>query len=107
MLPIPFALGQGFRSSGRSPLKLSLNVTSASLGSELLEAVQKHFTVNLVPDERGYLKTFGLGPNEYLFNAEGTGLGAALITLFSSPSVRPFTVGELYRAIVEVQRRQL
>jgi hypothetical protein len=76
-------------------------------GSELLEAAEEHFAVNLAPDEGGYRATFGLGPNEYLFNAEGTGLGAASITLFSSRSVRSFTVGELYQALVEVQRRQL
>ncbi len=63
--------------------------------------------VNLAPDESGYRATFGLGPNEYLFNAEGTGFGAALTTLFSNPSVRAFTVGELYQAVVRVQQRQL
>ena len=72
-------------------------------GSELLEAAQKRFRVNLAPDETGYRGTFGLGPNEYLFNSEGFGFGAAAIALFSNHSVRAFTVGELYRALVKAQ----
>lgn len=72
-------------------------------GSELLEAAQKRFQINLAPDETGYRRTFGLGPNEYLFNSEGFGLGTATITLFSNHSVRAFTVGELYRALVKAQ----
>lgn len=73
-------------------------------GSDLLEAAQKHFRVILASDEGGYRATFGLGPNEYLFNAEGSGIGAALITLFTTASVRAFTVGELHQAIVKLQR---
>ena len=68
-------------------------------GAELLEAAEKNFMVNLASDEGGYRAAFGLGPNEYLFNSEGFGLGAAIITLFSHPSVRAFTVGELYQAM--------
>jgi hypothetical protein len=71
-------------------------------GSELLDAAGKHFMVNLASDKTGYRAAFGLGPNEYLFNSEGFGLGAAIITLFSNPSVRAFTVGELYQALVKV-----
>ena len=72
-------------------------------GSNLLEAAEKHFIVNLASDEGGYRAAFGLGPNEYLFNSEGFGLGAAMITLFSHSSVRAFTVGELYQAILKAQ----
>jgi acyl carrier protein len=73
-------------------------------GSDLLEAAQKRFRVNLAPDEDGYRTIFGLGPNEYLFNSEGFSIGSGgtdMITLFTNtnPSVRAFTVGELYEAI--------
>jgi hypothetical protein len=73
-------------------------------GSDLLEAVQKRFRVNLAPHEDGYRTIFGLGPNEYLFNSEGFSIGSGgtdMITLFTNtnPSVRAFTVGELYEAI--------
>ena len=72
-------------------------------GSDLLEAVQKRFSVNLAPDESGYRTTFNLRPNEYLFNSEGFSIGSGgtdMITLFTNtnPSVRRFTVGELYEA---------
>jgi hypothetical protein len=63
----------------------------------LLDAAQKKFGVDLAP------ATFGLGPNEYLFNAEGFGLGAAFITLFTNPSIRAFTVGKLYHAVVKAR----
>jgi acyl carrier protein len=73
-------------------------------GSELLKAAQKKFGVDLAPDESGYRKIFGLGPNEYLFNSEGFGLGAGLMTLFTTSSVRAFTVGELFKAIQKAQQ---
>ena len=59
--------------------------------------------VNLASDEGGCRAAFGLGPNEYLFNSEGFGLGAAMITLFSHSSVRAFTVGELCQARFKAQ----
>jgi hypothetical protein len=71
-------------------------------GSELLEAAQKRFKVNLTDGENGYRTIFQLGLNEFLFNSEGfsPGFGGGdIITLFSnpntSPTVRSFTVGEL------------
>jgi acyl carrier protein len=73
-------------------------------GSELLEAAQKKFGVDLAPDESGYRKIFGLGPNEYLFNSAGFGPVAGLMTLFTTPSVRAFTVGELFKAIQQAQQ---
>jgi hypothetical protein len=65
-------------------------------GSALLEAAQKKFGVDLAPNEAGYRRIFGLGPNEYLFNSEGFGL--------SSFTVRAFTVGELHEAIRKAHR---
>jgi len=61
-------------------------------GSALLEAAEKKFGVDLAPNETGYRRIFGLGPNEYPFNSEGFGL--------RSLTVRAFTVGELHEAIL-------
>lgn len=73
-------------------------------GSDLLEAAQKRFKVDLAPDEGGYRTIFNLRPNEYLFNSEGFSIesgGTDMITLFTNtnPSVRAFTVGELCEAV--------
>jgi hypothetical protein len=79
-------------------------------GAELLEAAEKRFNVSLTDGENGYRTIFKLGPNEFLFNAEGFSLGFAggdIITLFSNPNtiqtVRSFTVGELYGAIQQAR----
>ncbi len=71
-------------------------------GCELLEATEKRFEVRLSSDERGYRDTFGLGFNEFLFHGEGLSFGPPpLITLFGTEKVRPFTVGELHRAVCQ------
>jgi hypothetical protein len=64
-------------------------------GSALLEGAQKRFGVNFATYGGGYRNIFGLGPNEYLFNPEGFGLGVE--------TVRAFTVGELHKAIRKAQ----
>ena len=111
--PTPNDVAAFVRAWGRFPAKRlicaetqferDLGITGDD-GSELLEAAQKKFGVDLAPDENGYRKIFGLGPNEYLFNSEGFGLGAGLMTLFTTPSVRAFTVGELFKAIQKAQQ---
>jgi acyl carrier protein len=71
-------------------------------GSDLLIATEKQFCIRLSSEESGYRETFGLEPNEYLFNSEGFGMGAGLsdlITIFNTPTVRAFTVGELFSAV--------
>jgi hypothetical protein len=73
-------------------------------GGELLEAAQKQFKMNLTDGENGYRTIFKLDLNEYLFNSEEFSIGPGdtdMITLFTNtnPSVRAFTVGELYEAI--------
>jgi len=69
-------------------------------GCELLEATEKRFNVTLSSDEQGYRKTFNLGPNEFLFHAEGIGPWPPYpLTIFTAPVVRAFTVGELYNAV--------
>jgi acyl carrier protein len=85
-------------------------------GPDLLEAVEKRFNVCLDSNELPFQVLFNLGPNEALFNPEGLWLVAPeIITIFGphppSPGeyvVRPFTVGELHRAIqmvIEVRPR--
>jgi acyl carrier protein len=62
-------------------------------GSDLLIATEKKFGVKLSSE------TFSLEPNEYLFNSEGFGVVHGIMTLFNTPTVRAFTVGELYEAV--------
>ena len=72
-------------------------------GDDLLVAAEKEFEVKLGNEETGVRETFNLQPDEYLFDAEGWGPSLAeLISLFSgspSPTVRSFTVGELFEAV--------
>jgi hypothetical protein len=56
-------------------------------GGVLLQAVQKHLAIELSTEADGYRKVFGLDPYEYLFNPE-----------------RALTVGDLYDALIKVQR---
>ena len=68
-------------------------------GSDLLIATEKRFGVGLSTAEDGYRKTFNLGTHEYLFNSEGFGVVPELVSIFSTSTVRAFTVGELYGAV--------
>lgn len=74
-------------------------------GVELLEKVERRFGVELGDQDDGIRQTFGLGPNEYLFTAEGIGGLIDLIRWLGGkpePKVRQFTVGELYDALVRL-----
>jgi len=68
-------------------------------GGDLLHQIEKHFAVQLSTKEDGYRKTFGLGENEYLFNSEGFPLWE-LLPFVPKSTVRVFTVGELYDAVL-------
>lgn len=70
-------------------------------GCDLLEATEKHFGVGLSSPEDGYRRTFDLAPQEFLFHSEGLGWGLSdIITLFRPPpSIRAFTVGDLFEAV--------
>ncbi|QNI31299.1 DUF1493 family protein [Alloacidobacterium dinghuense] len=70
-------------------------------GSDLLEATEKRFRVTLASEEKGLRETFNLGPNEYLFHSEGWDIFPFRFTsLFGvEPTVREFTVGELFEAV--------
>jgi acyl carrier protein len=69
-------------------------------GSDLLVATEKRFGISLSSEEEGYRKTFNLAANEYLFHPEGFGTVYAVISIFNTPTVRAFTVGELFAAVV-------
>lgn len=71
-------------------------------GDDLLKATEQRFDVTLGCEETGVRETFNLGPNEYLFHSEGWSLFPSRFTsLFDSiePTVREFTVGELFEAV--------
>lgn len=78
-------------------------------GTDLLEATEKRFEVRLGNEETGLRDTFNLQPNEYLFHSEGWGPSPAeIISLFSdspSPTVRCFTVGELFEAVKGIRAK--
>jgi hypothetical protein len=63
-------------------------------GCDLLRETEVRFGVALSSKEHGYRQTFTLGPDEYLFHAEGLDI----FGLCSGP-VREFTAGELYDAV--------
>jgi hypothetical protein len=67
-------------------------------GTDLLEATQKRFDV----DWADIREAFKLGPNEYLFHGEGFGLFPLwLVETGARPSIRPFTVGDLYDVVCQ------
>jgi len=71
-------------------------------GNDLLEATEKRFDVTLCSEETGVRGTFNLGPNEYLFHSEGRDVFPFRFTaLFNAaePTVREFTVGELFEVV--------
>jgi hypothetical protein len=72
-------------------------------GSYLLQAVEKHFAVQLSSETDGYQKTFGLGRDEYLFNSESFPIWQ-LLPFVRRSTVRAFTVGELHTALATVSR---
>ena len=81
-------------------LEADLGITGDD-GVELLEEAEKRFGVCFVTEERSFKETFGLGENEYLFNAEGLDLlGMRRLTgwIRKEPRyvVTDLTVGELW-----------
>ena len=73
-------------------------------GADLLEAVERKFHVAFTED------SFCLGVNEYLFGAEGIVPSRdELISIFGlgpEPTVRSFTVGELYEAVLSELKKK-
>ncbi len=70
-------------------------------GADLLEATERKFGVILSDENKELRETFNLEPNEYLFHSEGLDLFSPFQTIFGRdvPTVRRFTVGELYEAV--------
>jgi len=70
-------------------------------GADLLEATEKKFGVVLSAEDRGLRETFNVEPNEYLFHSEGFDIAPTILSIFGreAPTVREFTVGELFEAV--------
>lgn len=86
-------------------LEADLGVTGDD-GAALLEEAACHFEVQLASPGAGYRSTFSLGPDEYLFHAEGIALpGLAGIVRWlrraPRPVIRDLTVGALHEALVQ------
>lgn len=84
-------------------LEADLGITGDD-GVELLEEAEQRFGVCFVTEERSFKETFGLGENEYLFNAEGLdllGVRRLIGWVRKEPRcvVRDLTVGELWRVL--------
>ena len=77
-------------------------------GSDLLEEAARYFGADLASHD-GYRTTFGLGPSEYLFHAEGldlVGVGKVMDWIFgrTRPVARDLTVRQLHEAICRTRR---
>jgi hypothetical protein len=107
MLQILFAHGVVFQSSARSTLKPSLSVTWASpeMTVRSCSKLRRRNSAWIWPRMRADIATsLSSAQTEFLFNSEGFGPVAGLMTLFTTPSVRAFTVGELFKAIQRAQQ---
>lgn len=76
-------------------------------GCDLLKATEKRFKVALSSEEHGYRKTFNLGPDEFLFHAEGFGPDLRTFLGRPVPAVVTFTVGALYDAVQEALAKKV
>jgi hypothetical protein len=77
-------------------------------GNDLLVATEKRFGVTLCSEETEMRETFNLGPNEYLFHSEGWDPFPFRFTSLLNavePTVREFTVGELFEAVRKAKGR--
>jgi hypothetical protein len=90
----------GFRPDKRiapdMQFETDLGITGGD-GDELLEAVENNYGIQFTRE------SFGLDPNEYLFNSEGMDIFGVLIRLVRrkpEPEIRSFTVGKLHHAIL-------
>jgi hypothetical protein len=85
-------------------LERDLGITGDD-GGELLEEIQNKFGVSFAGSDGSLRKAFGLAPDEYLFHSEGFSpfLFIASLLGFSIEKVKPLSVGQLYRVIVELK----
>ena len=89
-------------------LEADLGITGDD-GIEVLEEAEKRFGVSFATEERSFKETFGLGENEYLFNAEGLdllGVRRLIGCIRREPNcvVRDLMVGKLWQVLMFVKR---
>ena len=100
-----FRLSRKRKIAPESELEADLGITGDD-GCDLLRATEQRFDIRLCSEEHGYGETFNLGPNEFLFHSEGFGPDVLAIFGRPSPTIRAFTVGELYSAVQEALRKK-
>ena len=81
-------------------------------GEDLLEDCEEAFGVELATEEDGYMKTFSLAENEYLFTGEGIDFFGICrfmrwVRGIPEPVIRDLTVGELHAALVNAVKEQV
>ncbi len=81
-------------------------------GEDLQEDCEEAFGVQLTTEEDGYMKTFSLAENEYLFTGEGIdffGICRFMRWLHGIPEpvIRDLTVGELHAVLVKAVKEQV
>ncbi|MDP2769369.1 MAG: DUF1493 family protein [Giesbergeria sp.] len=83
-------------------LERDLGITGDD-GDELLEALQKRFSVSFTGSDGTLREAFGLEKDEYLFHSEGFSLFLMIANLFgfSIEKVKPLTVAQLHHVILD------
>ncbi len=92
--------------TGYTALESDLGITGDD-GIELLEEIEKQFSLSFAGEDGTIRAVFDLEKNEYLFHSEGFNPFASLLLLFGidSEKVKPVTVGQLYEAAVKAKSR--
>lgn len=88
--------------SGDSLLERDLGITGDD-GDELLQAIQERFGVSFAGADGTLREAFGLEKNEYLFHSEGFSFLVMIANFFgfSIENVKPLSVAQLHRVILE------
>jgi hypothetical protein len=76
-------------------------------GIELLEDIEKQFSLSFACQDGTIRDVFGLKDGQYLFHSEGGTPFDLLLSLFGvdTEKVKPITVGQLYEAAVKAKNR--
>lgn len=86
--------------TGATLLEDELGITGDD-GCELLQEMESVFKVSFAGADGSLREAFGLDGDQFLFHGEGW----KLLALFRKENVKPLSVGELHRVIVERQQR--
>ncbi|MDR7070956.1 hypothetical protein J2X02_003830 [Pseudoxanthomonas japonensis] len=89
--------GHGKAITAQTRLDADLGIAGLD-GDDLLKQAAEHFNAKLAGSD-GYISTFNLAPNEYLFGSEGLDLLGIGALVRPRPLVRDLTAGELHDAI--------